>query len=147
MTQEIERKFLVTATTYHSLYTSKARLQQGYLSRVPERTVRIRVTATKAWITIKGKSDTAGLARLEWEYEIPKTEGETLLQLCPSPVVVKTRYRVPHGALTLEIDEFEAPKKMTLAEVELPETSTPFTPPSWFGKEVTGDPRYYNANL
>ena len=42
MTKEIERKFLVTATTYHSLYTSKARLQQGYLSRVPERTVRIR---------------------------------------------------------------------------------------------------------
>ena len=147
MTQEIERKFLVTATTYHSLYTSKARLQQGYLSRVPERTVRIRVTATKAWITIKGKSDTAGLARLEWEYEIPKTEGEALLQLCPPPVVVKTRYRVPHGALTLEIDEFESPKKMTLAEVELPETSTPFTPPSWFGEEVTGDPRYYNANL
>jgi adenylate cyclase len=147
MNQEIERKFLVARPDYKKLYTTKTTIQQGYLSRVPERTVRVRVADNSAWITIKGISDAAGLTRNEWEFEIPAEDGRALLALCVPPIIHKTRYCVPYGSFTLEIDEFEAPKKMTLAEVELPETTTPFEPPSWLGKEVTGDPQYYNANL
>lgn len=147
MNTEIERKYLVKGTDYKSLATAFTTIHQAYLSKDAERTVRIRVAAEKAWITIKGKSTENGLSRLEWEKEITLREAQALLALClPSPII-KTRYTVPYQGLEIEVDEFEKPRKMVLAEVELPSLETSFTPPEWLGKEVTGDPDYYNSRM
>ena len=147
MNTEIERKYLVKKADYKSLATASVSIQQAYLSKDAERTVRIRIANEKAWITIKGKSSTNGLSRLEWEKEISLTEAKVLLELClPSPIV-KIRYTVPYQGLEIEVDEFEKPKKMLLAEVELPSLETPFTPPDWLGEEVTGNPDYYNSRM
>ena len=147
MNTEIERKYLVKKADYKSLATASISIQQAYLSKDAERTVRIRIANEKAWITIKGKSSANGLSRLEWEKEISLTEAKVLLELClPSPIV-KTRYTVPYQGLEIEVDEFEKPKKMLLAEVELPSLETPFTPPDWLGEEVTGNPDYYNSRM
>ena len=43
MLQEIERKFKVKSNTYKALSTKAIRITQGYLSSVPERTVRVRI--------------------------------------------------------------------------------------------------------
>jgi len=148
MAQEIERKFLVTGE-YKSLATKSTRITQGYLSSVPERTVRVRVKGDKGFITIKGIGSASGASRYEWEKEITVEEVNELLALCEPGVIDKTRFLVAEaGGLTFEVDEFYGDNQgLTVAEIELPNEDTPFTKPDWLGEEVTGDPRYFNSML
>ncbi len=148
MSQEIERKFLV-ADDFKSQVKSDKRIIQGYLSSVPERTVRIRVKGDKGFITIKGIGSESGASRFEWEKEIPVTEAQGLLEICEPGVIDKTRYIVPEkSGLKFEVDEFYgANEGLTLAEIELPSEDHPFEKPDWLGEEVTGDPRFYNSML
>lgn len=147
MSVEIERKFLVTTTQYKSLATTQVKITQGYLSKTPERTVRVRVAGDRAWLTIKGIGDEQGMVRKEWEYEIPKEDAIEMLAICEKPLIEKTRYTIPYQSLTIEVDEFQKPLQTVWAEVELPAVDTPFDPPPWLGEEVTGNPNYYNARL
>ena len=101
MPQEIERKFKVKNDTYKALATQKMRLTQGYLSSVPERTVRIRLKGDEAFITVKGKTNEAGTTRFEWEKPISVAEAQQLLALCESGIIDKTRYLVPNGDTTI----------------------------------------------
>ncbi|MFA6660128.1 MAG: CYTH domain-containing protein, partial [Bacilli bacterium] len=71
MAQEIERKFLVTSDAYKEESVKRTRITQGYLSSVPERTVRVRIKGDKGYITIKGECNESGTSRYEWEKEIP----------------------------------------------------------------------------
>ncbi|MCF8348722.1 MAG: CYTH domain-containing protein [Bacteroidales bacterium] len=148
MAQEIERKFLVKGE-YKALATKSTRIIQGYLSSVPERTVRVRVKGDKGFITIKGIGSTSGASRYEWEKEIPIEEVQELLKLCEPGVIDKTRYLVAEiSGLTFEVDEFYGDNDgLTVAEIELPGEDTPFTKPNWLGDEVTGDVRYFNSML
>ncbi|MCD7900969.1 MAG: CYTH domain-containing protein [Bacteroides sp.] len=144
---EIEHKFLVKGNYKDQAY-SHARITQGYLNDDPERTVRIRMYGEKAYITIKGASNAAGTARFEWEKEIPVSEANQLISLCLPGVIDKTRYLVKNGDHTFEIDEFYGDNQgLVLAEVELKEENELFEKPDFIGREVTGDPRYYNSQL
>lgn len=146
--QEIERKFKVLSDQYKSEATGSHRIVQGYLCRVPERTVRIRLKDDKGFITIKGKSDDSGLSRYEWEKEIPAAEARELLRLCEPYPIDKTRYEVPCGGHTFEVDEFHGRHEgLVVAEVELSNGDEPFSRPEWLGEEVTGQVEYYNAYL
>ena len=145
---EIERKFLVKANDFKNLAVSSATIKQAYLSKDPYRTVRVRIKDKQAFLTIKGISSTSGMSRFEWEKELTLEEGEMLLQLALPTVIVKTRYIVPQGALSFEVDVFEGDHQgLILAEIELASESTSIVLPSWIGKEVTGDQRYYNSYL
>ena len=129
MAQEIERKFLVKGEFKPEVFKS-TRITQGYLSSVPERTVRVRIKGEQGFLTIKGKGNHSGISRYEWEKEIPLNEAEELLQLCEPGVIDKTRYLVKAGE-----------------EIELKTENENFIKPAWLDKEVTGDDRYYNAML
>jgi adenylate cyclase len=119
---------------------------QGYLSREPERTVRVRLDGAAGFLTIKGKN--AGASRAEFEYPIPLADAEALLQLCLPPLVDKTRYEVVVDGKRWEIDEFAgANAPLIVAELELGSEAETFTSPPWLGQEVTHDPRYYNSQL
>ena len=145
MAQEIERKFLVKGNFKPEVFKS-TRIMQGYLSSVPERTVRIRVKGDQGFITIKG--NTSGVSRYEWEKEIPAEEARELLQLCEPGVIDKTRYLVHRGPHIFEVDEFHGENEgLVIAEVELKSENENFIKPAWLDKEVTGDDRYYNAML
>jgi adenylate cyclase len=145
---EIERKFLVTSDLFKEEAFSRNRIKQGYLSSIPERTVRVRIKGERAYITIKGASNETGMSRFEWEKEIPVTEAEKLLLLCEEGVIDKTRFEVKVGSHTYEIDEFyDENKGLVIAEIELQSESENFEKPNWLGKEVTNDNRYYNSNL
>lgn len=146
--QEIERKFKVLGDSYKAAATARHHIIQGYLSRDPERTVRIRLQDNQAFITIKGKSNHSGTSRYEWEKAIPPHEARQLLRLCQPHPIDKTRYEVPVGRHTFEVDEFHGRHAgLVLAEVELAHEAEPFARPPWLGDEVTGNPDYYNANL
>lgn len=145
---EIERKFLVKEG-FNKLTTKEVRIRQGYLSSVPERTVRIRIRGDQAFLTIKGIPNDSGVSRYEWEKEIPLNEGVELLKLCEPGIIDKTRYMLPEKqGLIFEVDEFYGLNRgLILAEIELPSEDYDFDRPPWLGEEVTGDPRYYNSAL
>ena len=60
----------------------------------------------------------------------------------------KVRHHVPVGGHVWEVDEFlGASEGLVVAEIELDWTEEPFQTPEWLGDEVSGDPRYLNAQL
>jgi adenylate cyclase len=146
MGEEIERKFLVVGQGWRDEATGTP-YRQGFLSTEPERTVRVRIAGDKGSITIKGKS--LGARRAEFEYEIPVTDAEQMLDtLCQKPLIEKVRYSVRAGEHTWEIDVFQGVNAgLVVAEIELRAEDEAFQKPPWIGDEVTGDPRYFNSNL
>ena len=146
--QEIERKFLVNSLDFIAEAKTSHKIAQGYLNSHPERTGRIRIKDNKGFITIKGKGDETGMTRFEWEKEIDVNEAKILLSLCETGVIDKTRYLIPKGKYTFEVDVFEVENKgLVMAEIELSEANETFEKPTWLADEVTGDERYYNAYL
>ncbi|THU04041.1 CYTH domain-containing protein [Lampropedia puyangensis] len=144
MAIEIERKFLVTGDGFRN--APGVRFSQGYLSHTPERTVRVRIAAEQAFLTIKGA--THGATRLEFEYPIPLADAQALLALCGAGVIDKVRHTLVYQGKTWEVDVFAgANQGLVVAEIELQSEDESFAKPEWLGEEVTHDPRYYNANL
>jgi adenylate cyclase len=138
----------VTSGAYKADAEKETRITQGYLSSVPERTVRIRIKGDKGFITIKGIGDESGASRFEWEKEMPLDEAEDLLKLCEPGIIDKTRYNVRLGDHIVEVDEFHGENEgLVVAEIELKSEEDKFQKPGWLGKEVTGDVKYYNSAL
>ena len=145
---EIERKFLVKASDYRKEAHRKTKIIQGYLTKDPKRTVRVRIREDQGFLTIKGLSSEDGLIRFEWEKEIPLNEAQELITLCLPTVIQKTRYEVTYKDILFEVDEFEGTHNgLVLVEVELNSTEDIFEIPKWVDKEVTGDKKYYNSYL
>jgi len=148
MAQEIERKFLVLNDSFKNESFKQTRITQGYLSSLPERTVRIRVKGEKGYITIKGIGNESGATRYEWEKEIPVHEVMELMKIAEPGVIDKTRYQVKKGNHTFEVDEFYGENLgLIVAEIELQDEVESFEKPEWLGEEVTGDAKYYNSML
>ena len=92
--QEIERKFLVVGEEYKSEAYDSTHIVQGYISRSPGRTVRVRMRGDKAFLTIKGGGSASGMSRLEWEKEISAEDAIRLMSLCEPGIIDKTRWLV-----------------------------------------------------
>lgn len=147
MAKEIERKFLVSGD-FKANAEKVTRITQGYLSSVPERTVRVRIKGYKGYITVKGIGNDSGASRYEWEKEIPVQEVEELLKICEPGVIDKNRYLLRAGKHVFEVDEFFGENQgLIVAEVELQDEHEQFEKPGWLGEEVTGQVKYYNAML
>ncbi len=146
--QEIERKFLVKGD-YKKFVTKQTKIVQGFLSTVPERTVRIRIKGDDGFLTIKGIGNESGASRYEFEKEISLEDAKDLLAICEPGQIDKVRFIVPAtNGLFFEVDEFYGENKgLTVAEIELPSEDTIFKKPAWLGKEVTGEVKYYNSKL
>lgn len=147
MATEIERKFLVSGEFAVEAAESR-HVVQGYLNSSRERTVRVRISGDKGFLTIKGVTSDTGMSRFEWEHEISIDEAKSLLDLCEPGVIDKTRFIVPFVGHVFEVDVFHGENEgLILAEVELSSEDEEFERPLWLGKEVTGDVRYYNSML
>ena len=148
MAQEIERKFLVLDDSFKHEAFSKSHICQGYNCSERGRTVRIRIRDEHAYVTIKGPSVDGGLARSEFEYEIPLEDAKQLIKLCEPGLIDKIRWLVKSGDHTFEVDEFFGDNEgLVMAEVELSSPDEQPIIPHFIGKEVTGDRRYYNSQL
>jgi adenylate cyclase len=145
---EIERKFLVHSEDFKKEAYAKRIIKQGYLSSVPERTVRVRIKDALAYLTIKGITNESGLSRFEWEKEITVQEAEQLLKLCEKGIISKTRFEIKIGSHLYEVDEFyDDNEGLIIAEIELSSEEETFIKPDWLAVEVTNDKRYYNSYL
>lgn len=149
MAKEIERKFLVISDNFINEAVSSREISQGYLCTNPDATVRVRISGREAWLTVKSRNH--GATRGEWEYPVPVDDARRMItECCGGCSLEKTRYIVPatEAGLQWEVDVFHGHHEgLILAEIELPAEDTSFTLPSFVGKEVTGDTRYYNSVL
>ena len=148
MNKEIERKFLVKGD-FKNLAVKSYQIAQGFLSTVPERTVRVRIKDHQGFLTVKGIGNASGLTRFEWEKGSSIEEANSLLVICEPTIIKKTRYIIPaSNDLFFEVDEFLGSNVgLLIAEIELPEETTFFKKPDWLGTEVTGITKYYNSTL
>ncbi len=144
---EIERKFLVKADKWAALEKPDGNYyRQGYMLTTPEKTIRIRLTEDKAFLTIKGISK--GATRQEFEYAIPQTDATALLNGFTTNELAKIRYKIEHAGKLWEVDVFEGLNQgLIVAEIELQDEDETFELPDWIGEEVTGTEKYYNSNL
>ena len=144
---EIERKYLVNKEIWSRVdKQKKIIIRQGYLLTDLNKTIRIRITDLKSYITIKGLS--IGATRPEFEYEIPKEDAEFMLNNFSVSEVSKIRYILLFKDKLWEVDEFQLDNSgLIIAEIELKSESEDFELPNWIDKEVTNEAKYYNSNL
>lgn len=143
---EIERKFIPKYIPENIETFEYHHIEQGYLSTNP--VVRVRKSDNEYYLTYKG---TGMMAREEYNLPLNESSYQHLLEKADGNIISKTRYLIPlENGLVAELDIFEgAFLGMLLVEVEFPsvETAENFTPPKWFGKDVTYDKKYHNSYL
>ncbi len=142
---EIERKYLVKQVPENLASYPFHEIEQGYLCTEP--VVRIRRQDEEYYLTYKSK----GLMIRE-EYNLPLTKDAYfhLREKIDGRLISKRRYLIPLDPYTIELDVFRSPKDdLILAEVEFPseEEALTFTPPDWFGEDVTNSSLYHNSRL
>lgn len=142
---EIERKFLIDHIPEDLVIVKKNQISQGYVSTAP--VIRIRQADEHYYLTVKG----GGMkVREEFEMTINKEAFDHLSQKLDAPMLQKERWYIPYMAHTIELDIFHGDLEgLIVAEVEFPDepSSNSFTPPGWFGEDVTMDGRYHNSAL
>ncbi|KIA88207.1 CYTH domain-containing protein [Kaistella jeonii] len=144
---EIERKFVVDHAQWQQLEKPVGEFyRQGYLLTDPHKTIRVRQTSDKGFLTIKGIS--VGATRAEYEYEIPFEEAKELLDQFAISELSKIRYKISIDNHIWEVDVFSGKNEgLIVAEIELKSEDEKFSIPNWIGEDVTGDEKYYNSNL
>lgn len=147
---EIERRFLPHFSDWKELATRSIFIKQGYIAREENNVVRIRIeddgSDKKATLCVKGPPKNGRTP--EFEYRVPITHGQALMNLCGKRVLTKRRYYIQHEQYLFEVDKFLGPlESLVVIEVELPTPKHKIMLPHWVGKEVTTDRRYTNASL
>lgn len=147
MPQEIERKFLVVSSDWRLGADRGRSFRQAYLAETDRAAIRVRIIdGTDAVMTIK--SAKPGFSRSEYEYKLPLSDAEELTELREGSVLEKTRFRVPHAGRTWEVDVYSGENAgLVLAEIELESEAAEVELPTWIGREVTGDRKFYAARL
>jgi len=147
--REIERKFLVKQLPERLNRLRHYPIAQGYLAieSAGRRQVRLRKKGNSASLTFKvGR----GGAREEREIKLSSKQFAALWPATAGRRLRKLRYEIPWNGLLIEIDIYQGNLSgLVVAEVEFPDQVScwRFEPPSWFGREVTGEKRYSNVRL
>jgi CYTH domain-containing protein len=145
---EIERKFLVKELPLNLKDYESRPIEQGYLAVKRDGTqVRLRKAGSRHTLTVKRGR---GLKRQEWEIDLIPEQFNELWPATEGRRLRKTRYDIPFGDRTIEVDIYAGLNKgLVVAEVEFDDETqcVNFEPPDWFGKEVTGKSRYSNVKL
>lgn len=143
---EIEKKFLITAIPFSLEGYKSRKIEQAYLSTDP--VIRVRRDNDDYYLTYKSKGF---VVREEYNLPLSKESYEHLLTKADGNIITKTRYEIPEkNNLTIELDVFEDKfKGLILAEVEFEseEDANSYTPPEWFGDDVSNESTYHNSTL
>lgn len=150
---EIERKFRVNGDSWRGQVTHSVRMAQGYLNDADalrsgrqRASVRVRIAGGEAFLNLKSRE--LGHTRQEFDYAVPVSDAEALLELCVGGRIDKVRHYVEFAGHTFEVDEFFAENAgLIVAELELAHADDVFARPDWLGEEVTDEARYYNLAL
>jgi adenylate cyclase len=144
---EIERKFLVANDDWRRSAARSVRIRDGLIAAYQGRKVRVRISGDFATVAIKGPR--TGIARPEFEYEIPIADAEAMLStICGDDTLKKERFFVGEAGATWHVDVYSGILNgIVIAEIELKQETEQLILPSWIGKEVTGDSFYKKINM
>jgi adenylate cyclase len=146
MPVEIERKFLVKNGAWRAQVTRSERLRDGLVAREDDLKVRVRCYGDRTTLCVKGRR--RGLAREEFEYDIPRDHAEAIFAHCTGRILEKTRHYVPGPSGLWEIDVYhDVLDGIVIAEIELDSETAPVDLPNWIGEKITGDPRYSKTSM
>jgi adenylate cyclase len=147
MGKEIEKKYLIDHEKWQNTEKPKGEFyRQGYLLAEPNKTIRVRLTEKSGFLTIKGRM--IGITTPEYEYAIPTADAKELLDTLCISELSKIRYKLKYRNKLWEIDEFLGENQgLIVAEIELKSEEEKYDLPDFILQEVTGDKRYYNAQL
>lgn len=152
MTVEIERKFLVPRLPDDLDLRDEVELRQGYLAEEDETSVRLRIEPSGATLTVKAGR---GRRRTEVEVALSPSEAEALWPHTAGRRVAKRRTRIPivtddGVGHVVDLDRYDgALDGLVTAEVEFADEAAAahFVAPAWFGRDVTDEPGWTNAEL
>ncbi len=148
VTTEIERKFLLRELPPPERLGDGVALRQGYLAIDGSVALRIRITPDRCVLTVKAG---AGIQRTEVEREVTVEEADALWAHTGGRHIDKVRHRVPLAdGLIAELDRYHGHLEgLATVEVEFPDldTAAAFVPPDWFGRDVSEEPGWSNAEL
>ncbi len=147
MPEEIERKYLVDHSKWQAVPKPDGNpFLQCYILADPAKSIRVRITGSACFLTIKGQTN--GISRSEYEYEIPREDAEELCANFSVAQIEKVRYKIMYKNKLWEVDVFSgANEGLILAEIELGDINELYEIPGWIAKEVSLDERYFNVNL
>jgi CYTH domain-containing protein len=147
MAVEIERKFLVTDPPAPDVLGAGTSYRQGYLAGEGDVETRIRIAADEAWFTVKAGG---GVSRVEVELPVAVDEAEALWPHTAGRRLEKVRHRVPVAGGVAEVDRYGGPLEgLWTVEVEFAsvDDAAAFSPPDWFGPELTDLDGWSNGAL
>ena len=146
MALEIERRFLLKNDNWKEFITKKIYIEQGYLSKsLDDWIIRIRFTGNEFKIALK--KHIKGFTNFEFEYSIPRSDGETIMSNL-SNTIKKERFYLEVEKKTWIIDSFkENNYPLEIAEIELSDEEENLLLPSFISKEITGLTHYSNFSL
>lgn len=142
---EIERKFLIKEMPSDLESYEYHDIEQYYVLTNP--VIRARKKDDKFILTVKGSGM---LARSEFELPLDEEAFNKLKEKADGIIIKKRRYIIPFDKYTIELDIFDEPiAPLIMAEVEFEsvDEANDFTPPAWFGEDVTSNPEYHNSNM
>ncbi len=144
---EIERKFLVANDEWRLSAVGNVGIRDGLIASYDGRTVRVRISGDIATIAVKGPC--TGIARAEFEYEIPIADAERMFStVCGDQILEKQRFFVEDAGATWYVDVYGGILQgVVIAEIELNQEAEELILPHWIGDEVTGDPFYKKTNM
>jgi CYTH domain-containing protein len=147
MRVEIERKFLVANEEWKHAVVHSVSLRDGLIAACNGRKVRVRIAGNTATIAVKGPR--TGIARAEYEYEIPLADAEHILStICRDDTLEKQRFFVEDAGAIWHVDVHGGILSgFVIAEIELRHATEQPALPRWVGREVTGDPHYSQTNM
>lgn len=148
MGKEIERKFLLKNEDWmHDILGAGRSIKQGYIY-TEDPAVRIRVSYDDSELTIKGKPESDGLTRTEYNIPLTDIDAQAMLNSFAKSWIIKTRYIVSHKEIFWTVDVFEgANAGLVIAEIELEKADETIDLPDWIGEEISLDFKYLNCNL
>jgi len=146
MALEIERRFLLKNDNWKEFITKKIYIEQGYLSKsLDDWIIRIRFTGNEFKIALK--KHIKGFTNFEFEYSIPRSDGETIMSNL-SNTIKKERFYLEVEKKSWTIDSFkENNYPLEIAEIELSNEEEDLFFPSFISKEITGLTHYSNFSL
>jgi adenylate cyclase len=147
MATEIERKLLLNKLPPTLRLARGEAIKQGYLALDGDTEVRLRTGSAPPRLTIKSGR---GEVRTEVELPVEGSDAQALWELTEGRRLEKTRRLMRIDGVDAEVDEYTGDLAgLVVVEIEFDDqqAARAFTPPPWFGPELTGEPAYANRSL
>tara|TARA_Y100001933_G_scaffold60780_1_gene60980 strand:- start:258 stop:737 length:480 start_codon:yes stop_codon:yes gene_type:complete len=143
---EIERRFLLKNNDWEELINRKSNIIQGYLSTYSESWI-VRIRSEDNIFKLTLKKHITNSKNYEFEYEIPKKEGEMIISEIKNPII-KERFYLRLKEKEWIIDRFKGKNfPLEIAEIELKTSDERINLPSFLSTEITGLKKFSNFEL